>query len=162
MNKKLFPYLGLMILIILIDQWSKLYIDSHFRLGEGLSVIDGFFNLAYARNTGAAFSFGADYVSWQRYLFLLILPVAACIFLFVALYRALDKSKLLCVTYTLILGGAIGNLIDRFRLGYVIDFLDFYYKDWHFATFNIADTSISIAAGLLIIDAIINRKSSKE
>lgn len=158
MKKNQFVYLGIIALIIILDQWSKVYVDTHFRLGESLSVIDGLFNFTYARNTGAAFSFGADYTSWQRYIVLLILPVVACIFLFIALYKSSTKSKLLSITYSLILGGAIGNLIDRFRLGYVIDFLDFYHGDWHFATFNIADSAISIAAGLLIIDAFINRK----
>jgi signal peptidase II len=161
--KTFLKYIALIIFIIVFDQWTKYLIHTSFRLGEAISVIDGFFNLAYARNTGAAFSFGSEYVDWQRYIVLLILPVVACLGLCYALYKSIKKSTvLLSVTYSLILGGAVGNLIDRFRLGYVIDFLDFYYKDWHFATFNIADSAISVAAAFLIIDALISKKNEKK
>lgn len=139
--------------IIILDQVTKNYIATHFYLGEKYTVIPGFFNFAYARNSGAAFSFGGDFVNWQRYLLFLALPVAACIWLITLIWNSIKcNEKYLLWTYSLILGGAIGNLIDRFRLDYVVDFFDFYYGRYHFATFNIADAAISVAAGLLILD----------
>ena len=106
--------------------------------------------------------FGGNFENWARYLLFLALPVIACIWLSTLLVKSLSGPKILTWAYTLILGGAIGNLIDRFRLDYVVDFIDFYQGNSHFATFNIADSAITIAAGLLIIDFFISKKQERE
>lgn len=157
MKKSLWLFL-IVIIIIVVDQWSKIYIDNHFYLGESYRVIEGMFNLSYVRNSGAAFgSFGASN-EWIRMLVLRIIPIIACVWLFYAILMHKKQTMLINVSYALILGGAIGNLIDRIRLNYVIDMFDFYQGTWHFATFNVADSAISVAAGLLIIDYLMNLK----
>lgn len=141
--------------LVLTDQFSKGAIQSNFILGESIPVIDGLFNITYVRNFGAAWSIGATSSGAVRIIFLLLLPVLACFWL-VSLIWSTRKGEglLLCVSYSLILAGAIGNLIDRFSLGYVVDFLDFYWGRSHFPTFNVADTSISVAVGLIILDSL--------
>jgi signal peptidase II len=148
--------------IILADQLTKGAIQSKFQLHETIDIIDGFFNLTYVRNPGAAFGFLADaHENIRRPLFLFI-PVGVCIFLVKLIWVERNKSFLLCLTYSLILAGAIGNLIDRFALGYVVDFFDFYYGSSHFPAFNIADSAITIAAFLLIYDFILSLKRENE
>ncbi len=149
MKKHLFLYLGVILAIIVLDQWSKMVVAQNFYIGESVTVIDGLMNFTYARNSGAAFSFGGDFHDGFRYLLFLALPVIACVWLFYLLVKSFQGPRILSWAYALILGGAIGNLIDRFRLDYVVDFIDFYHKDAHFATFNIADSAITVAAGLL-------------
>jgi signal peptidase II len=145
------------IIIIIIDQWTKYLVDTKFFVGESVAVIKGFFNLTYVRNSGAAFGFGGEYSNWFRYTMFRALPVGACLWIMWMLIKS--KSHLLLdIAYSFILGGAIGNLIDRFRLDYVIDMFDFYYGKSHFATFNVADAMISIAAGLVILDFFLQKK----
>jgi signal peptidase II len=166
--KKLALYLSVIVIIIVADQWSKIYVSQNFRLYESVKVIDGFLNFTFAKNTGAAFSFGGGFSDWVRTVLFKILPVIACFWLFKLLYNSLKESVLMSWAYTLILGGAIGNLIDRIRLDYVVDFIAVYSRkhqifgleipEWHFAIFNIADSTISIAAALIIIDFFINKK----
>ena len=151
-----------MIAIVVIDQWSKGTVSSTFRLGESMPVIDGFFNLTYVRNSGAAFGFGNAFNNWLRYSLFLALPVIACIWLIYLLIKTINGPLIMSFAYTLILGGAIGNLIDRFRLDYVVDFFDFYIGKSHFATFNVADAAISVAAGLLIIDYFLQSRRDKK
>ncbi len=160
MKKIVFLFL-ISAVIIVLDQWSKIYVDTHFYLGESYKVIDGLFNLAYVRNSGAAFgSFGESH-QWIRVVVLRIIPVLACFWLCYAIAKYKKNTMLINVSYALILGGAIGNLIDRFRLDYVIDMFDFYQGTAHFATFNVADSAISTAAGLLVIDYLISLKKEK-
>lgn len=148
--------------IVVVDQWTKYYVSHNFHIGESVSVIDNFFNLTYVKNSGAAFGFGREFDNWLRYSLFLALPVIACIWLIYLLVKTIQGPIIMSFAYSLILGGAIGNLIDRFRLDYVVDFFDFYLGTSHFATFNVADASISIAAGLLIIDYILNEKKEKQ
>lgn len=162
MKKNLAFYLFIIVAVIALDQYTKHLVASNFYLGESVKVVDGLLNFTYARNTGAAFSFGGDFANWARYLLFLALPVIACVWLLVLLVKSFKGPRILSWAYALILGGAIGNLIDRFRLDYVVDFIDFYQGEAHFATFNIADSAISVAAGLLIIDYLVNRKQEKE
>lgn len=154
-------YVLIVVVIILIDQWSKSIIHNNFYLGESIQVLDGFFNLTYVRNSGAAFGFGGDFHDHFRYGLFLFLPVVACVWIF---YLIIKESKismtLMGIIYSLILGGAIGNLIDRFSLNYVVDMFDFYYGDSHFATFNVADAAISVAAILLFIDYFFKKKNA--
>lgn len=160
--KKLSLYIGIIILIIIVDQVTKIYVFNNFRLGESVPVIDGFFNLTYVRNSGAAFGFGGGFHNYWRYALFLALPVGACFWLAYLLFKSLNGPKIMTYAYTLILGGAIGNLIDRFRLDFVVDFFDFYIGKHHFATFNVADSAITIAAGLIILDYFLNYKKDKE
>ena len=163
--KKLSWYLFFIVLIAAVDQYSKFLVVENFKLFERMPVIDGFLSFTFAKNTGAAFSFGADYHPIFRTVIFKILPVVVCFFFLKLLYDSVKESKnLMAVVYTLILGGAIGNLIDRIRLDYVVDFISVYhngftlfgvtFERWYFAIFNIADSAISIAAVLIIYDYI--------
>ncbi len=156
--KKLLLFIALIIFVVVVDQVSKIYVFNNFRLGESVPVIDGFFNLTYVRNTGAAFGFGGGFHNYLRYTLFLALPVGACIWIAVLLYKSMKESLIMSFAYALILGGAIGNLIDRFRLDFVVDFFDFYVGKHHFATFNVADSAITLAAGLIILDYFLQKR----
>lgn len=143
-------WLSLAVLIIVLDQGSKLWISSHFIYGESLRVME-FFNLVLAHNTGAAFSFLNDAAGWQRWMFSAIAIVAAV--WIVRLLRQHAQQTLFCFALTLVLGGALGNLIDRVAYGYVVDFLDFYWGSYHFPAFNVADSAITVGAALLLLDS---------
>lgn len=158
--KKVLLVLVIPLTLIILDQWSKYMIDTRFYVGESLPVIKGFFNLTYVRNSGAAFGFGGEYSNWFRYSMFRALPVGACLWL-VWMMIKMKSPLLLDIAYSLILGGAVGNLIDRFRLDYVVDMFDFYYGKSHFATFNVADSAITVAAGLVILDFFVQRKKEK-
>ncbi len=145
----LMPWLGIAAIIVLIDQITKVTITKLFTYGESLPVTS-FFNLVLAYNKGAAFSFLASQSGWQRYFFTGI-AIAAVIFIIYLLKRHAGQ-RLFCWALALILGGAIGNLIDRVLYGHVIDFLDFYVGKWHWPAFNVADMAIVGGAGLFIID----------
>jgi signal peptidase II len=145
----------LMSAIIIGDQLSKVAVQSSFYLGESIPMIDGLFNFTYVRNTGAAFGMGAGVPEFWRVTFFLVIPVIICGAIFYMLIKSLKGPLHLTLSYSLILAGAIGNLIDRFSLGYVVDFFDFYWGTNHFPAFNIADSAITVAAFLLIYDALI-------
>jgi signal peptidase II len=144
-------WLWLSILAIVLDQASKLLIDYSMVLYQSIAITP-FFNLTYVHNTGAAFSFLSEAGGWQRWFFAGLAIVISGI-LAVWLLKLKPQEKLLAVALSLVLGGAIGNLIDRVAYGYVIDFLDFYYNDWHFAAFNIADSAISLGVGLMLLES---------
>ena len=137
-------------IVIILDQISKAAINSHFVHGESMAVTS-FFNLVLAHNTGAAFSFLSDAGGIQRWIFTGIAIVASV--WIVWLLRKHQTEKLFCFALAFILGGAIGNLIDRIAYGYVVDFLDFYWGSYHFAAFNLADSAITCGAALLILDS---------
>jgi signal peptidase II len=143
-------WLGLAALVIVLDQLSKAVISSHFANGESMAVTS-FFNLVLAHNTGAAFSFLSDAGGLQRWLFSIIAVVASV--WIVWLLRRHQSQMLFSFALAFILGGALGNLIDRIAYGYVVDFLDFYWGNYHFAAFNLADSAITCGAGLLIWDS---------
>lgn len=149
--------------LIIVDQLSKGAVQSSFAFGETLPVIDGFFSFAYVKNTGAAFGFMADGPLWFRQTFFLALPVLFSGWIFYLLIKTLKEAFYVSLAYALILAGATGNLIDRFSLGYVVDFLLFYWKDEsnHFPAFNVADSCISIAAVLLIFDFLVQFKHKR-
>lgn len=153
----------LMAFLIIADQLSKGAIQTSLYYGQSIPVIDGFFSIAYVKNTGAAFGFGAGAHEWFRIIMFLILPVIFCVYIFYMIIKTLKSPFYLCLAYALILAGAVGNLIDRFSLGYVVDFLLFYWKNEenHFPAFNIADSCITVAAGLLIIDFFVQLKTKK-
>jgi signal peptidase II len=144
-------WLWLSVLAIVLDQASKLLVDYSMVLYQSIAITP-FFNLTYVHNTGAAFSFLSEAGGWQRWFFAGLAIVISGI-LAVWLLKLKPQEKLLAVALSLVLGGAIGNLIDRIAYGYVIDFLDFYYDDWHFAAFNIADSAISLGVGLMLLES---------
>ncbi|WP_295757161.1 signal peptidase II [Undibacterium sp.] len=149
-GNSLVPWLGLAAIIILLDQLSKITVAKLFTYGETLS-ITSFFNLVLAYNKGAAFSFLAAESGWQRYFFTAIGVVASLFIIYLLKQNA--GQRLFCWALSLIMGGALGNVIDRLLYGHVIDFLDFHYKElYHFPAFNIADSAICIGAGLFILD----------
>lgn len=150
------PWLGIAAIVILLDQFTKVLILGAFQLGDGHRVLS-FFNVVRVHNTGAAFSFLAHAGGWQRWFFV-GLAFAAVGFIIYMLRRH-SGQKLFAWAMTLILGGAIGNVIDRLVHGYVVDFLDFHwaflspmFPGGHFPAFNVADCGITIGAGLLILD----------
>ena len=132
------------VLMIFADQFSKFFIVRNFALGQKMTVIPGFFQLTNVRNTGAGFSILTDHTE-----FLSAVSLLAVIALIYMLRK--EKSVLTRISYLMIIAGAIGNLIDRFRLGYVVDFLDFYIFGYDFPVFNVADSFITIGCFLLIL-----------
>lgn len=142
--------LGLAAFWLLADQASKALATALIAPGRKIAVIPGFFDLVNLRNRGAAFGFlNRDDIEWQFWLFLAATIVALAVIL--AILRTAQKQPLLCIGLGLILGGALGNLVDRLRFRAVVDFLDFYYGPWHWPAFNLADCGICIGAGLVCI-----------
>jgi len=149
------PWLGLSLLIALLDQGSKFWVESVFERGERLPVT-GFFNLVLVHNPGAAFSFLSDAAGWQRYLLIAISLLA--IALIIGLLARQSAQGLFRIALTLILGGALGNLWDRVMVGEVVDFLDFHLGGWHWPAFNVADSAITIGAVVLVLDGFFGKK----
>ena len=149
-SSSLTPWLGTAAIVILFDQLSKITITKTFQLGEE-KFITSFFNLVLAYNKGAAFSFLHDSGGWQRYFFTAI-ALGAAIYIIVLLKKH-GGQRMFCWALSLILGGAIGNVIDRILYGHVVDFLDFHWGGFgHFPAFNLADSAICLGAGLFILD----------
>ena len=153
----LWLWLGLALIIMLADQFTKTLVVGYYQLGDSTR-LTSFFNLVRAHNTGAAFSFLAGAGGWQRWFFTTIGIVAAVVITW--LLRTHSGQKLFAFALACILGGAIGNVIDRVMYGYVVDFLDFYYGSWHFPAFNVADSAISLGAACLIWDELRRVKKS--
>ncbi|MEM0909385.1 MAG: signal peptidase II [Pseudomonadota bacterium] len=154
-----FRFLWISVIAILLDQWTKLAIVDAMYLGQSTQILP-FFNFTYVHNYGAAFSILYDAGGWQRYFLSAVALTVSGVILW-WLYNSTKKQVLMCVAFAFILGGAIGNLIDRVLYGYVIDFLDFYVKTYHWPAFNVADSSIFIGAALLIVDMIINKDDAQ-
>ena len=150
-------WLLLAILVVVLDQYSKWLVLQHFELYQTLR-LTSWFNLTLAYNTGAAFSFLNDAGGWQRWLFVVLAVVISGVLL-VWLWRA-QQLRLQALALALVIGGAIGNVIDRVRLGYVIDFIDWHYRDWHWPVFNLADSAITLGVALLIVDSLFNAETS--
>jgi signal peptidase II len=148
--------------VIALDQYTKQLVVHRFTLHESITIIPGFFNLTYVRNRGAAFGILADAQgAWRTAFFVLISLVALVALLF--LIRKTGE-RLALVAYALISGGAVGNLIDRLRFGEVVDFVEWYYRSFHWPAFNVADSAITIGVGLLLIEMLFfqARKEKKE
>ena len=148
MTKKWKMVLGWVVSILVLDQLTKMIVDRTMPLHHSIPIIDGFFNLTYVRNTGAAFGIFAGSHEAFRLPFLILVSVLALGFVVVMLKRLRDEETGLITALSLIIGGAIGNLIDRVLYGEVIDFLDFYWSHYHWPAFNVADSCITI--GVLI------------
>lgn len=148
-RSSMMPWLGIAALLIVLDQASKIAITQMFVYGESHAVTS-FFNLVLVYNKGAAFSFLASESGWQRYFFTTV-GIAAALFI-IYLLKKHAGQRLFSWALSLILGGAIGNVIDRILYGHVIDFLDVHIGGWHWPAFNIADSAICIGAVLFIYD----------
>ena len=157
-------WLWLSVIVVILDQITK-YIALAQLSGRPPIEILPFFNFVLVFNSGAAFGFLNDADGWQNLFFIALASIVSIVFL-VMIARLKPSELQLAVAFSLVLGGAVGNLIDRFVNGHVIDFLDFYYGGWHFPTFNAADSAITIGAVLLILDALglrlISSKTSAE
>jgi signal peptidase II len=156
--KGMLPWLILAAIIIVADQFTKTLILGYYKLGDSTPVTS-FFNIVRAHNTGAAFSFLANAGGWQRWFFTGIGAVATIFILW--MLRSHHAQKLFAFALACILGGAIGNVVDRLQHGYVVDFLDFHVKGWHWPAFNVADSAIFIGAACLILDEILRVKRSR-
>ena len=151
-------WLWVALVVIVLDQLTKYWANSQLHPYSPEPITPGLnFTLSY--NTGAAFSFLADAGGWQRWFFIaLALGVAA--FIITWLRRLKHEELWTAVALTLILGGAVGNVIDRFVIGHVIDFIDLYYHGWHWPAFNVADSAITVGAVMMVIDGLRGRKKS--
>ena len=154
----MWPWLGWAVLLLVADQVTKTLILGNYRLGDA-TFVTSFFNIVRAHNTGAAFSFLSNAGGWQRWLFTGI-GVVATLFIVWQL-RAHPGQRLFSFAMASILGGAVGNVVDRLLHGYVVDFLDFHMNGWHFPAFNIADTAITVGAVCLILDELLRVRRAK-
>lgn len=159
MQKTGLKFLWLSLAVLIVDLFTKYLVVQRFELYESVNVMP-MFNLTYARNYGAAFSFLADHSGWQKYFFL-GLAVVISIALVVMLFKNKAEMKLQNTAYALIIGGAIGNAIDRAYHGYVVDFFDFYWDIYHYPVFNVADIGIVVGAGLLILESLLDSRKKK-
>jgi signal peptidase II len=145
-------WLWISVITLLLDQFSKLAVDSNMDLFDSIPLLP-FFNLTYVHNTGAAFSLLSNAGGWQRWLFSGLAIVMSSV-IYVWIRRLKPGETLMAIALSLVLGGAIGNLVDRIAFGYVIDFLDVYYRNWHWPAFNIADSAICIGVALMVLDGV--------
>ena len=145
-------WLWLTAVVLVLDQATKLIVQANLAPYQDVIVLTPFFNLVHVHNTGAAFSLFADQAGWQRWFFLAVAGVASGVILW--LLRGTRGRAPFCIALTLILGGALGNMIDRLAYGHVIDFLDIHVAGWHWPAFNVADSAITLGAGLLIWDGL--------
>ena len=150
-------WLGIALITLLLDQVTKIAVIGSFQLGESLPMTS-FFNMVRVHNPGAAFSFLASSGGWQRWFFTL-LGIAAAIFMIWYLRRH-QNDTLLSLAISFILGGAVGNVIDRLVYGAVVDFIDIYYGQWHWPAFNLADSAIVLGAVLIIWGEIRPKRTS--
>ncbi|AKH21420.1 signal peptidase II [Sedimenticola thiotaurini] len=147
----MYRWLWLSLGVVLLDQLSKQLVESSLMVYETIPVLP-FFNLTLAYNEGAAFSFLSDQGGWQRWFFALVAAVVVVV-LVVWLARLRDE-RVLAVSLSLVIGGAVGNLLDRLFIGHVIDFLDFFYQSYHWPAFNVADMAITLGVVLMFVDAL--------
>lgn len=162
MNKKDFLWkLGYLVItggIFLIDQTTKAWAVRRLRFGDDINVIPGFLNLAYAQNTGVAFSMLDDHGDAGRWGLSAVAVLAGILVLFFFWKTPRSDDRILGAL-ALLLAGIIGNVTDRIRLGFVVDFIDVQFGSWHYPTFNVADMAIVIGAGLLILDMLLSKRS---
>ena len=154
-------YLLLVTAALIADRWTKVLIRNRFDLNESISVIDGFFNITYVRNTGVAFGIFSSISSPAKSVLLSLFTAFAAVVVITYSVRSPARNRLLQVALSLILGGALGNLYDRLSYGYVVDFLELYAGSYHWPSFNVADAAISTGVVLLAIEIIRNETPSR-
>ena len=158
-NKMAFAWLLMSAIIVVLDLWTKDLATQQLVLYRPVEVTS-WLNMTLAHNYGAAFSFLSDAGGWQRWFFTVLASVVTLV-LIAWLLRLSAKEKLTAAALGLIIGGAVGNLVDRINNGYVVDFIDVYYRDWHWPAFNLADSAITGGVILLLIDALFQSLSAK-
>ena len=146
------PWLGLALLLFLVDQFTKVLILGYYALGDS-TYVTSFFNIVRVHNPGAAFSFLASASGWQRWFFT-ALGIGAAIFI-VWLLRSHSSQRLFAFSMACLLGGAVGNVVDRVLYGYVVDFVQLHYAGWAFPAFNVADSAITAGAIGMILDELL-------
>ena len=154
--QKRLPYILLVAATIALDRWSKVLIQKRFDLNESISLIDGFFNITYVRNTGVAFGIFDPLSLPAKSVLLSVFTAFAAVIVITYSVRSPLRNRLLQVALALVLGGALGNLYDRLAYGYVVDFLEFYVGSFHWPSFNIADSAISVGVALLALEILRN------
>ncbi|MGD2137932.1 MAG: signal peptidase II [Gammaproteobacteria bacterium] len=152
-------WLWVSVVVVVLDQCTKLLADSMLAFNRPVALIP-FVDIRLAYNRGAAFSFLSDASGWQRWFFVLLALLVIGLLL-TWLRRLSARETGTALALALILGGAAGNLIDRLAYGYVVDFIDLYYGDWHWPTFNVADSAISVGAALLLLDVFLGGRGGK-
>ena len=158
-NKMIFIWLLVSALVVALDLWTKDIASASLTLYRPVE-LTSWLNMTLAHNYGAAFSFLSDAGGWQRWLFTALAVVVTAVLL-VWLLRLPARDRLTAAALALIIGGAIGNLTDRIRHGYVVDFIDVYYRDWHWPAFNVADSAITCGVILLLLDGLVLSVSKK-
>ena len=148
--------------IVLLDQFAKLLVVRSMRLGQNIPIVPGFFDLTFVLNPGAAFSLFATMPEWVRNPFFILISVAAAVLIVAYRSRYVRENRLASVSLALILGGAIGNLIDRLRYGVVVDFLDAHIYQYHWPIFNVADSSISVGVALLLVEMLLEWRRERK
>lgn len=154
--KKIIPVI---VSLVLFDYLTKYFVKTKFFPFTKINVIEHFFNLVYVKNKGIAFGFLSTLPEYMRKIFLIWVPVLTCVVLFFYILSSKKISKLATVGFILIISGAIGNLIDRIFYGYVVDFLDFYFKGFHWPAFNFADSYISVGIFFIFLDTFVKKNS---
>lgn len=157
-SQGMYKWLGLALALVLLDQFTKALILAYYHYGD-VTHVTGFLNIVRAHNSGAAFSFLAGAGGWQRWFFLGI-GIAAAVFI-VYLLRTNPGQRLFSLAMACILGGAIGNVVDRMVHGYVVDFIDFHIGRWHFPAFNVADSAITIGVILMLVDEVLRVRRAR-
>jgi len=147
------PLLAVTPAFVVLDQWTKYLVDHRMLLHQSVPILPGWFELTYVRNRGAVFGFLAGIDSWWRMPFFLTFSAIAVVLLAIFYIRSRPDQGLLRLSLALILAGAVGNVIDRLRFGYVIDFLDVHWHHYHWPAFNIADSAISVGICLMLLEA---------
>ena len=150
------------LVIVLLDQLTKLLVVWSMRLGRNIPIVPGFFDLTFVLNPGAAFSLFATLPEWIRNPFFILISVAAAVLIVAYRSRYVRENRLASVSLALILGGAIGNLIDRLRYGVVVDFLDAHIYEYHWPIFNMADSAISVGVTLLFIEMLLEWRRERK
>ncbi|MDO9308090.1 MAG: signal peptidase II [Deltaproteobacteria bacterium] len=159
MNNRYTLFAAISTIGIIIDQITKVYIDRSMQLFDSIAIIENFFHITYVRNKGAAFSFLSN-ASWRLPFFITVSIIAALVIL-IAFRKLRDDQRLAQISLAMIFSGAVGNLIDRIRLGEVIDFLDAHWYRHHWPAFNVADSLICVGVFLLAIDMLLEEKRLK-
>ncbi|MGH7814498.1 MAG: signal peptidase II [Candidatus Binataceae bacterium] len=146
--------------VLILDQLSKLFVKAHMTIDETIPLVRHYLDITYVQNPGAAFSIFVDSAPWVRSALLIALSAAAIIVLAILLARA-ERVSPMTVAYTLILAGAIGNLIDRVARGRVIDFIRAHYYGWNYPVFNVADSAITIGVALIVIASVFGGEADR-
>jgi signal peptidase II len=157
-SSHLLPWLALALLVLVADQFTKVLILGYYRLGDS-TYVTSVFNIVRVHNSGAAFSFLAGASGWQRWFFTAI-GIAAAVFI-IWLLRTHSGQKLFAFSMACLLGGAVGNVVDRLLHGYVVDFIQLHYAGWYFPAFNIADSAITAGAIGMILDELLRVRRTR-